>query len=84
MLKSFSFSHNGRDFEVRAATMDNEIKVCLFEKNRLASPVSYNVTVETAFDAKTRGFPLDLVDELMALMEQDTISGRLRPLPNSN
>jgi hypothetical protein len=34
------------------------------------------VTIETALDAKMRAFPLDLVDELIMLMEQDTVSGR--------
>jgi hypothetical protein len=84
MLKSSNFSHDGKVYEVRAATIDNEIKVRLFEKDQLASPVFYSVTIETAFDAKMRAFPLDLVDELMTLMEQDTTSGRLRLFPNSN
>jgi hypothetical protein len=83
MLKSSNFSHNGKIYEIRAATIDNEIKVRLFERDQLASPVFYSVTIETAFDANMRAFPLDLVDKLMALMEQDTVSGRLRLFPNS-
>ena len=84
MLKSTKFSHNGKTYEIRAASLENEIKVRLFENDRLASPVTYGVTIETNFDAKMRGFSLDLVDELIELMQQDAVSGRLRLFPNSN
>ena len=77
MLKQSQFSHRGRSFEVRAETTDNEIKVRLFENDRPASPVSYSVTIETAFDAKMRSFPLNLVDGLMELAEDDVTSDRL-------
>jgi hypothetical protein len=78
MLKRTNFSHDGKTYEVRAATIDDEVKVRLFEEDKLASPVFYTVPAETAFDAKVRAFSFDLVEELMALMERDTISGRLR------
>jgi hypothetical protein len=84
MLKSSSFFHDGKIYEIRAGTIDNEIKVRLFEKDQLASPVFYSETIEAAFDAKMRAFRLDLVDELMRLMEHDTISGRLRLFQKSN
>lgn len=84
MLKSSKFSHAGKTYEIRAETLENEIKVRLFENDQLASPVTYCVTIETNFDAKMRGFSLDLMDELMELMQQDTVSGRLRLFPNSN
>jgi hypothetical protein len=78
MLKRTNFSYDGRTYEIRAATIDDEVKVRLFAEDKLASPVFYTVPVDTAFDAKVRAFSFDLVEELMALMERDTISGRLR------
>lgn len=84
MLRTSQFSHNGRNFEVRSAALDNEIKVRLFENGKPASPIVYSITIETAFDAQMRAFPLNLVDGLMQLMEDDTITNRLALFPNSN
>jgi hypothetical protein len=84
MIKNSHFSHDGKAYEIRAEAAANEIRVRLFEGETLASPVSYGVTIETAFDAKMRGFSTNLVDDLMVLMEQDTVSGRLKLFPKSN
>lgn len=78
-----AFSHDGRNFEIRTETMNNEIKVRLFENEKLASPIAYCVAIETAFDAKTSGFPLDIAEELVQLLEHDVTSGRLRLYPTN-
>jgi hypothetical protein len=83
-MKRTQFTHSGRDFEIRATPLDNEVKVRLFEGNKPASPIVYSVSIETAFDARMRGFALDLVDELMHLMEHDTRAGRLRLYPKGS
>jgi hypothetical protein len=81
MFKQSKFSHNGREFEVRAEASDNRIKVRLFENDKLASPAVYGVDIETVFDAQISGFPLNLVHGLMALIEDDTVEGRLFLFP---
>src|SRR5579872_6824864 len=82
-LKQTEFSHNGRKFEVRAGLSGNEIKVRVFENGERATAVVYSVTIETVFDAKMRGFSLNLADDLMTLAERDVVEGRV-PLLKSN
>jgi hypothetical protein len=77
MIKSADFSHQNRKLEVRAVVEDNEVKVRVFEDGEPATRVIYSITIETDFDAKVTGFPLNLVDELMRVAEDDVKEGRV-------
>jgi hypothetical protein len=81
MIKKSAFEYEGRSLEVRAAALDNEFKVRVFEGDRPVTKAVYSVAIETAFDAKMSGFPLELVDALMSLAEQDVLDGKVGVLP---
>lgn len=81
MLRKKSFSHNGRDLEVRAVIEENQVKVRVFDGNNLASPATYSIGIETAFDAVARGFRADVVDELMDQAQTDITNGIMPLLP---
>ena len=83
MIKYNEISHDGKTYEVRATIEDNRAMVGLFCGDKRASPVVYGVEIETYFDAKLRGFSLDLIDELMDQMERDLRSGRLKLFPSN-
>lgn len=84
MIKTTQFEHDGRTFEVRAEAMNNEIKVRLFEGVKLASPVSYGLTIETAFDGQMSGYPLGLVDGIMDLLEHEVVANQIVLFPKSD
>jgi hypothetical protein len=85
MIKSTQFSHQKRTFEVRATVDANEVMVRVYENDKRATPAVYSVTIETAFDAQVSGFPLNVVDGLMQMAEEDVKEGRV-PIfgPSSN
>lgn len=78
LLREVEFSFEGRNLAVRAVVEDNEVKVRVFDGQRRVTNIVYSVTVETAFDAALSGFPLNIVDDLMALAERDVRNGTAR------
>jgi len=69
--------------ETRAEMIDNQVRISVFEGDQAATSVIYSVSIESAFDAQTRGFPMNLLDGLMNLATDDIVKGRV-PLLKSN
>jgi len=67
---------------VGAISEENKYKVRVYENGKPVTAAVYSVEIEAAFDAKMRGFPLELVDELMQIAKDDVIEGRI-PLTDS-
>ena len=77
MIKSITFEHKGHKLEARAEATENEIRVRVFENNMQATPAVYRVTIETAFDGKITGFPLNFVDALLETAREDVEEERM-------
>jgi hypothetical protein len=74
MFKENHFDHKGRQLTVGAEKTDNEFIVRVYEQGKPIGP-PYNLTIETVFDGKARGFDLRLLDETMAIAEADVVEG---------
>lgn len=68
-MKTKSFTYDGRSLEVRAARIDDQIVVRVFENGSPVNSINYSVSLETAVDA----LPWDLVADLMDTAEGDFI-----------
>jgi hypothetical protein len=77
MIKSITFEHKGHKLEARAEATENEIQVRVFENDKQTTPAVYRVTIETVFDRKITGFPLNFVDALLETAREDIEEERM-------
>lgn len=77
MTREQDFQHVGRSLTVRAAIAGESWIVAVFEGDSRATPVTYNVSVETCIDAMMQGSIEDIVSHLMLIAETDVTSGRV-------
>ena len=61
-MKTKSFTYDGRSLEVRAARIDDQIVVRVFENGSPVNSINYSVSLETAVDALPWGLVADLMD----------------------
>lgn len=77
MTREQDFQHAGRSLTVRAAIAGESWIVAVFEGESRATPVTYNVSLETCIDAMMQGSIEDIVSHLMLIAETDVTTGRV-------
>ena len=78
MTRTEKFTHNGREFEIRAAAFDHGWKVQSFLNGKPISP-AYTASYEVSADFSTEGWG-NVVDALIALAKEDIEIDRLAKL----
>ncbi len=67
------FTHNGKEFEIRQAQINNEHCIRVYQDNKQVSP-TYSVSTEIEQDFRTQ-HGKSMIEELAATAENDIIRG---------
>ena len=84
MNRSLSFSHNNREYTVKAFQEENGWKILVYENDKLVTVHPYSVDYETDIAARMQSNPKDLVDQMMNVAKSDIEEGIVELLPYSD
>ena len=81
-LKTVQFDHEGRRLEVRAEAIDYEIQVRMFENGTPVTAMLRHVPIPINFEGHLMPFPLDRLDALVEMAQEEVEKGRVPLLPS--
>ena len=80
MNRSLCFSHNNRQFRVKAFQENDGWRIRVYENDRPVTAITYRVAYETDQDAQMQGISVDLVDHMMDVAKSDIEEGIVKLL----